>query len=95
MVQSSLKKKNRLALLDGLSPWKHVHADHRETSTTYVSNNMTQEENVFIREFHCVDIQHILDSMILDPLILKGGLSILSERKRVSKLNVQGLMPLI
>ena len=56
---------------------------------------MTQEENVFIREFHCVDIQHILDSMILDPSILRGGLSMLSERKMVPKLNIQNLMPLI
>ena len=51
VVQSSLKKqnKNRLALLDSLSPWKDVHAEHPETSTTYVSNTMTQEENVFMR----------------------------------------------
>ena len=56
---------------------------------------MTQEEDVFIREFHGVDIQHILASMISDPLILKGGLSILFEREMVPKLNIQGLMPLI
>ena len=56
---------------------------------------MMQEEDVFIREFHCVDLQHILASMILDPLILKGGLSILFERKRVSELNRHGSMPLI
>ena len=77
--------------MDGLSPWKHVHADHPETSTTYVSNTMTQEENVFIREFHCEDIQHNLASMILNPSILKSGLSTLSERKNGAKAQHPGL----
>ena len=46
---------------------------------------------MFIREFHCVDIQHILASMILNPLILKGGLSTLSERKNGAKAQHPGL----